>query len=101
MNDLNRLLELIDEEREIRAEIAKGEKTDVYFKPKLEHIQRERDEICKQNNKNILALSPSEYRIFKLRYIQGKSHRAIAKKLNYSLSTITHKIASINKKLGT
>ena len=93
---LDKLLSIAEQTNELKTNEGSS-----YKAKKIELLKKERNTIVKELDECLYKLSPIEYKIFNLRYIQGKSHRAIAKKLNYSLSTITHKIADLNKKLGT
>lgn len=100
-SELRKLLNIRKQEYDIRLEIEKNSKLDAYFKPKLELLQKERNKICNQLESKLLTLTPTEYKVFELRYLKGYLPRIIAKRLNYSISTIQHKLTLVNKKLRT
>ena len=98
-NELRKLLRISKQEYDIRAEITASSKPDSYYKSKLELLNEERNAIRTQLEDKLLCLSSVEFKIFDLRYLKGRSARSIAKRLNYSISTIQHKLATISNKL--
>ena len=99
--DLNKLIHIAHDMDALRD--SKGIKVNgtlwrpSYCKDKLKELKKERVEILK--SLPLKNLTPTEKEIFTLRFIKGKTVRAISKKMHYSPSTIHHKITRISEKL--